>query len=903
MSSYIDGLATMHCLAKPQAHALIVAHLKDVADKGLFRVPRDLAVSLNDHILGACDVRTRSIIFPHTKGASNLDIATAGSVGAGRGLTLSFLHLCLRGDSLVNTVDGNLVRIDQLRVGDSVRTHGGTLAKVKATSSRPAGEVSPDGKMLEIKTWMNFERLTLTPDHEVFSGRGKIPAKELRKGDEIGTPTRVIKNALNHVWTKPFRDSWGRKKRGNDEYRIELNREFGFFCGYYIAEGYTHGGRIAFAHHRQELAFAARAAAAVKHISTSDKTHELEGKRSCTSVYSAVLVRFMLEHFGHTDEKRFPEWVFETSHSFIEGLVLGYLAGDGSKGIATKQNYECPTIYATSVRPRILYQLRHMLASIGWGWGGMTFEKGFVDKRGWNNRASWTLSISGHAALKVRKLLGLATTSDANEPNFKRRTICKYRIADGFVWTKVREIKESHADSVWDIEVDHPDHSFETVVGCVANSEAASYPGQKSFLSILPSVSKAPDTVIALESTAQGRTGIGETFYNYWNGANETGSHWNGYTPIFLSWLDDPTCHRSTHEAEDAPATDLEKELMGKPFNASLSQIAWMRMVLEGECEGSELMFNQEYPHSADVAFVATGDPAFTANEIRYAMGTKEKPIKKGHLERQGKGSVFIENPRGRCLMYEQVKEKCTYYVGVDCARGIEQDTGRATGDFASFMVLNGTTGDMAMQFSDWVNPIEMAKLVDASGRYYNNAMMIVELTGNLGLWCQQVLRDQYQYPNWYMWKGKDDKTWGKAKSPAMGWETTGRTRDLLLSTFRGKLHDGMKNLPGGLKIKDAEFCRQMDLMTMSTGMRWEVQHSHDDVFMAGCLAIIACSQYPPTNILSFKGNTLDKDKSGNPALNKLKPQTDLAHALYRDQLEILKPEKKFCRSVMHPFY
>ena len=527
MSSYIDGLATMHCLAKPQAHALIVAHLKDVADKGLFRVPRDLAVSLNDHIPGACDVRTRSIIFPHTKGASNLDIATAGSVGAGRGLTLSFLHL----------------------------------------------------------------------------------------------------------------------------------------------------------------------------------------------------------------------------------------------------------------------------------------------------------------------------------------------------------------------------------------SEAASYPGQKSFLSILPSVSKAPDTVIALESTAQGRTGIGETFYNYWNGANETGSHWNGFTPIFLSWLDDPTCHRSAHEAEDAPATDLEKELMGKPFNASLSQIAWMRMVLEGECEGSELMFNQEYPHSADVAFVATGDPAFTANEIRYAMGTKEKPIKKGHLERQGKGSVFIENPRGRCLMYEQVKEKCTYYVGVDCARGIEQDTGRATGDFASFMVLNGTTGDMAMQFSDWVNPIEMAKLVDASGRYYNNAMMIVELTGNLGLWCQQVLRDQYQYPNWYMWKGKDDKTWGKAKSPAMGWETTGRTRDLLLSTFRGKLHDGMKNLPGGLKIKDAEFCRQMDLMTMSTGMRWEVQHSHDDVFMAGCLAIIACSQYPPTNILSFKGNTLDKDKSGNPALNKLKPQTDLAHALYRDQLEILKPEKKFCRSVMHPFY
>jgi hypothetical protein len=284
-------------------------------------------------------------------------------------------------------------------------------------------------------------------------------------------------------------------------------------------------------------------------------------------------------------------------------------------------------------------------------------------------------------------------------------------------------------------------------------------------------------------------------------------------------------------------------------------------------------------------------------------MGTKQKPVKKGHFERQGKGAVFVDNVRGKALMYETVKEKCTYFVGVDCARGMEQDSGRATGDFASFMVLNGTTGDFAMQFSDWVNPVEMAKHVDAVGRYYNNAMMIVELTGNLGLWCQQVLRDQYQYPNWYMWKGKDDKTWGKGKSPALGWETTGRTRDLLLSTFRGALHNGMKNIPGGLRVKDEEFCRQMDLMTMSTGMRWDVEHGHDDVFMAGCLAVIACAQYPPTNIISFKGNTLDKDKSGNPALSKLKPQTDLAHALYRDQLQILKPDKKFCRSVMQPFY
>jgi hypothetical protein len=524
-SSYFDGLGLCHCLARPQAHAMIVAHLKEVADKGLFRVPRDLAVSLNDRLPGAVEVNARSLVFPHTEGASNLDIATAGSVGAGRGMTLTFLHL----------------------------------------------------------------------------------------------------------------------------------------------------------------------------------------------------------------------------------------------------------------------------------------------------------------------------------------------------------------------------------------SEAAQYPGQGSFLSILPAVAKAPDTVIALESTAYGRTGVGETFYEYWNAAHATGAKWNGFTPIFLSWLDDPACHRPAHEAEDAPANDLEKELMAKPFHAQLSQIAWMRMVLEGECRGSELMFGQEYPWEPGVAFVSTGDPAFTQAEIRYAMSTKKAPLMKGSFERDGKTAKFIKNPRGKTFLYEERKDKCTYYIGVDCARGIEQDTGRATGDFAAYVVLNGTTGDIAARFCDWVNPIEMAADVDLAGRYFNNAMMNIELTGNLGLWCQQVLRDQYQYPNWYMWKGKDDKIWGKSKSHAMGFETQGRSRDLLLATFRGKLHDGMANIPGGLALKDEELVRQMDLMTMATGMRWEIEHGHDDVFMACCFAVIACAQYPPANVAIFKGNVLDKDKSGHPGIMKLNPQSDLSHALYRDQLMILKPEKKFCRSVMLP--
>jgi hypothetical protein len=524
MSSFIDGLAFTHCLARPQAHAEIVAHLKDVADKGLFRVPKDLGTALNEKFPGACDVRTRSIIFPHSAGVSNLDIATAGSVGAGRGLTLTFLHL----------------------------------------------------------------------------------------------------------------------------------------------------------------------------------------------------------------------------------------------------------------------------------------------------------------------------------------------------------------------------------------SEAGQYPGQESFLSILPAVSKAPDTTIVLESTPQGRVGIGETFYEYWIAANKTGRQWNGYTPIFLSWLDDPACVRPEHEADDAPATDFEKDLMKPPFSATRAQIAWMRMVLEGECRGSELMFSQEYGWTSEVAFVATGDPAFTSEEIKYAISTKRPPYKRGSFHRDATGKMsFVQNPRGKTFIWEEVQRNCHYYLGVDAARGIEAESGRASGDFAAYVVLNGTTGDIAARFSDWVNPIELAEDVDKAGRYYNKGMLNIELTGNLGLWCQQVLRDKYFYPNFYIWKSKDDKVPSPKTGRSLGWETTFRSRDLLLATFRGKLHDGMKNVLGGLALKDEELIRQMDLMTMATGMRWDVEHGHDDVFVACCLAVVACAQYPPPNILNYKSNYLDKDQKGHPKIVALNAQDDLKNALKRDIAFIMKPEVKRCRSVL----
>jgi len=408
-------------------------------------------------------------------------------------------------------------------------------------------------------------------------------------------------------------------------------------------------------------------------------------------------------------------------------------------------------------------------------------------------------------------------------------------------------------------------------------SEAASFPGDDSFLSLLPAVSKGPDTIIAIESTAYGRTGIGQSFYEFWNSACAGN---NGYIPIFLSWLDDPACRRSADEAEDAPASDLERELMKKPFGASREQIAWMRLTMASECKNEEPKWLQEYPHTPEVAFIATGDPAFPREEIAYAVSTKKPPLMRGRMKRKGsdKTKWFEKSSRGELYIWEYPKSKCWYYIGGDAAAGYE------TGDFSALVGWNGTTGRQAFRWAAHAHPEDMADLADMLGRWYNNAMVNIELTGNLGRWAQKKLRDEYFYPNLYVWKGKDDKRSGKDHGKSHGWETTSYSKGLMFDAFRECLRAGLKGHVGGIEIYDEELVRQMDIATFTEGLRWEVSKGHDDILLASMLAIVTRAQYPPPNILSFIGNVMDtKEEKHASAVAALKAKPDIQEALRND--------------------
>ena len=411
-------------------------------------------------------------------------------------------------------------------------------------------------------------------------------------------------------------------------------------------------------------------------------------------------------------------------------------------------------------------------------------------------------------------------------------------------------------------------------------SEAAFYPGSGTFAALLPTVPRAEDTIIGVETTANGRTGIGAVFFEFWNACVRGDTE---FTAIFLSWLIDPTCVDYDHPVPDAPKDDDERLLMVEGINidghlvkATSQQIAWRRMTIDSPaCRGYVEIFDQEFPVTPDVAFISTGEPAFTREEMSVARNSllpSHRVEIAGEVSGDSRHIYCKPNDVSPVLQWEPPVKDHRYYFGVDAARGKDE------GDFAAIVGIDGDTGNQVLRYAQRVDPEYLARLCNYIGLYYNRGMLCIELTGNLGLWCQSRLRDYFHYPNLYKWRGtRDDKiapgySSGK-RGGTYGWETTYRSRERLLITFRESIIHRM------CVVRDEEVVRQMDVATRKDAWeRWEIAFGHDDVLMAFMLANIARSEWHPRKLDGASSSVTSDADHDSRALARLNPQPSFEH-------------------------
>jgi DNA-directed RNA polymerase beta' subunit len=118
---------------------------------------------------------------------------------------------------------------------------------------------------------------------------------------------------------------------------IPLDRNFGFFCGAYIAEGSTSPTQIQITNN--DDAFLAPIRTLLDsweighHTVNCDKVIAktgISGHTQSLVIHSTLLTAAMKTMFGAISyEKTLPDWVLQASDDFVKGLVDGYVSGDG----------------------------------------------------------------------------------------------------------------------------------------------------------------------------------------------------------------------------------------------------------------------------------------------------------------------------------------------------------------------------------------------------------------------------------------------------------------------------------------------------------------------------------------------------------------------------------------------
>ncbi len=699
ISTWIEARGFERCVRDKHQKVLIVAHKDDTASEVL-----KMAHIMRDNAAKTDGVATWKFALNHqstyhiawkTPTFGEMMIASAqhsGGTAPGRGFTPSFLHMCLAPKTPILAGNGSIVPACELTAGSSVLTHTGRQAKVTVVSCGPPSAANGSGRSIKIRPWLGHD-IELTPNHPVFTQRGWVPAGELTLADRVAMPVREISNEVRELrlpaWPTKQKFGRGRKPIGAGE-AVALDEEFGFAVGYYLAEGsvFYNNGRlpagISFARHRAEGNYAGRACSALARFTKSRRITDRVGSLTTHEiVYGAALARMIEDEFGAKDQKRIPDWCFRSGKDFLRGILGGYLSGDGSKTNGYQGEYTLATVYATSIRSSLVTQARDIAASLGYGWGAID-EKEAGFRGGRNEKQAWTVRWTGRAARALRGLMGLGQSGEGRPRSEKAQ------FDGGFVWLGIKSLESAKLDTVYNVEVDHEDHSLRTLHFAVKNSEAAFFPeAADTCQALLNSMPKRASTAVFMESTANGDSGdFRDRFWEAWEERDTPmDQRRQSWQAIFLPWYwfegyrwsatigNGKTVPKGIVEEIKATLTDHEKWLLeqkwfkrGKPGmiweevpcecadgsktkwklwgvgwqQVSYDQLAWRRFQIRDEFNANPLepstwtRFQTEFPATAQEAFRATGSLVFDSAAIYAALEHTTEPYFKGELVNAG---------------------------------------------------------------------------------------------------------------------------------------------------------------------------------------------------------------------------------------------------------------------------
>lgn len=327
-------------------------------------------------------------------------------------------------------------------------------------------------------------------------------------------------------------------------------------------------------------------------------------------------------------------------------------------------------------------------------------------------------------------------------------------------------------------------------------SEAAHYPSdgvrdaRALMLATLNTIPQKPGTIVVAESTANGPEGW---FPETWNAAEwpEDETYWHkwespdSYTRtenvlwlrVFAAWFEIPRnaipCTKEEAAHIFSRLSPSEREGVQR-YQWRADQIKWRRTVIANNFGNDERMFDQEYPHSPESAFIATGSPAF--NRVALAQLRREAERAQdqwmhGIILAQGATPHQIVNGDTKSLtvkfarapeeeawfsMIEPPMDGCSYIFPADPASERDVTDGKNELDRMSLLILRAGYWKPTDKGKVWVRPRVVARIrrdmmdthpsaeettymVALASKLYGEPCIPVET--NKGEWCIAAFR------------------------------------------------------------------------------------------------------------------------------------------------------------------
>lgn len=361
---------------------------------------------------------------------------------------------------------------------------------------------------------------------------------------------------------------------------------------------------------------------------------------------------------------------------------------------------------------------------------------------------------------------------------------------------------------------------------------------------------------VYIESTANG---VGDEFHAMWLAA-EAGD--NDWLPIFLPWWIHEEYARSLpdEDREALLATLNEWEQLaylegivweGEHWRLTPEQLAWRRWKIANDLAGDARRFRQEYPSTADEAFLVSGGAYFDEDALLSYSRKTRKPLERGNMLGVGAGLVFSRAERGYLRIFERPQPALHYVIGADTAQGkmvAARDTSlsdpeaeRGGRDFSSADVIRLAYTD---RDGNRVPPAQVANLhgrmapevfgqqLSLLGQWYScspepraairePALEGIEKNHESGQTTLRWLRE-HGYRRLYIHRRLNKRA--DKPSEELGWVTDGTTRMPMLDELAEAIRTGTIDIPSADTVREC-----MTFVRNDAGRPEAQEGTHDD--------------------------------------------------------------------------